>query len=257
MTAMPVARCEVFGVAVDVVDQAAAIERIIALARSGAGGTVVTPNLDHAIRLRRDAGLRAAYRGAALILADGMPLVWASRLRGPVLPARVAGSDLIEPLARAAAAAGLSLFLFGTTLPVLCRAARHLVALSPGLVIAGAYAPPFGFEADPGAEIEARQVLAEARADIVLLALGTPRQELWAARWRADGGAGVLLCIGAGLDFLAGAQPRAPRALRGLGLEWLWRALRDPFRLGPRYLRNLLWLPLLLAEQLVGRRPSG
>jgi len=248
------ARTEVFGVAVDVVDPAAALERIVALAREGSGGYVVTPNLDHAVRLRSDAALRAAYDGAALVLADGMPLVWASRLRGPALPARVAGSDLIEPLAAAAAGAGLSLFLFGTTLAVLCTAARRLAAGAPGLRIAGIHAPPFGFESDPEANREALAAVAAARPDIVLLALGSPKQELWAARWRHECGAGVLVCIGAGLDFLAGAQARAPRPLQRLGLEWLWRALGDPRRLGPRYLRNLLWLPRLLAEQLVGRR---
>jgi len=249
-------KSRVFGIAVDVLDTAEAIRRILADCRARRGGYVVTANLDHAIKLRGDRAFRAAYDGARLVLADGMPLVWASRLRGPALPERVAGSDLVRPLCAAAARQGCSVFLLGTTLPALAAAARRLCAESPALVIAGAYAPGGGFSAESpeNAEIAAR--LQSARPDLLLLALGAPKQELWARRWAGTTGIGMAICVGAGLDFIAGHQQRAPRWLRRLGLEWLHRALSQPARLGPRYLRNLLWLPRLLLEQLISRHSS-
>jgi len=243
----------VFGVEVDAIDAAAAIDRIVEWCREGTRGYVVTANVDHTIMLRRDAAFRAAYSGALMVVADGAPLVWASRLGGLRLPERVAGSDLVRPLCAAAARDGLSVFLLGTTLETLARAAQRLVAASPDLQIAGVYAPPFGFGPDAPENAEVAGVLATCRPDILLIALGAPKQEIWAHRWVERLDVHVALCVGASLDFIAGSQTRAPIWLQKVGLEWLHRALSQPARLGPRYLRNLIWLPRLFAEQILSR----
>ena len=252
------ARTHVFGVDIDVIDAKGAVARIVGWCRDGARGYVVTANVDHTLILRRDPAFRAAYAGARMVLADGNPLVWASRLPGPGdgprLPERVAGSDLIRPLCAAAARDGLSVFLLGSTLDTLAGAARRLAAETPALQIAGVYAPPFGFGPDAAENAEIAAFLAGVRPDILLIALGAPKQEIWAHRWIARLEIRIALCVGASLDFIAGTQVRAPRWVRSLGLEWLHRALSQPARLGPRYLRNLIWLPRLIAEQLLANR---
>ena len=163
---MSAVRTEVLGTSVDVLDLAGAVRRIVELRVRGEGGCVVTPNLDHAVRLREDQIFRAAYDNASLVLADGMPLVWVSRLGDRPLPGRVAGSDLILPLCAAAAAQGLKLFLFGSRFESLCACARRLHGRFPGLEISGVYSPPQGFRAGSPAEAEVLEMLALSPAKV-------------------------------------------------------------------------------------------
>jgi N-acetylglucosaminyldiphosphoundecaprenol N-acetyl-beta-D-mannosaminyltransferase len=237
-------RRRILNVDVHCLDQAQAIGEILEWCDSGTSGVVVTPNLDHVLKLESHAGFRAAYERARMVLADGAPLVWASRLIGTPVP-HVPGSDLIQPLCAAAAARGHSVFLLGTTLDALAKAARRLVRDNPGLVIAGVYSPPFGFEKSPAELALIDEVINVARPNIVLAALGAPKQEIWASTAIDRIDANAVLCIGAGLDFIAGSLKRAPRAVRAAGLEWLWRALSEPRRLGRRYLKILLHVPVL------------
>lgn len=216
-------------------------------AGSAQAQNVFTLNLDHIVKLRSDARFRAAYRRAGLITADGFPIVIACRLQGKRV-GRVAGSDLIEPISAEAARTGKSIYLFGSNLHVLVKASRVLRQRNPGLTIAGMSAPPQGF--DPTSE-DASRCLAAIRssgADLCFVALGAPKQELF-----SDHGKNVLsnvsfVCIGAGLDFIAGAQIRAPRWMQRYGMEWLWRAAGNPQRLLYRYLLCMGALPGLLAR---------
>lgn len=242
----PVGRTRIFGIDVDIVTVEQAIARILHWCVAGERHIVVTPNVDHALAYRRNPALRAAYARAGLVLADGMPLIWASRLGGPPLKERVTGSDLIEPLCRAAT--GRSVFLLGSSFPTLAAAAARLTRTGVG--IAGVYAPPYGEAFDEAENAAVVDMINSVRPDIVLVALGMPKQELWAVRNLDKLQTHAVLCIGAGLDYLAGAVSRAPEPFRRLGLEWLWRAASEPARLGPRYARNLLQLPLLFAGQL-------
>jgi N-acetylglucosaminyldiphosphoundecaprenol N-acetyl-beta-D-mannosaminyltransferase len=223
-------------------------------AGSGAAQNVFTLNLDHVVKMRNVATFRAAYRRAGLITADGFPIVLAGRLQGKRV-SRVAGSDLIAPISAEAARSGKSIYLFGSRLPVLIKASRLLYERNAGLTIAGVLAPPQGF--DPTSE-DARRCIAtigNSGADLCFVALGAPKQELF-----ADHGKSLLpnisfVCIGAGLDFIAGAQVRAPRWMQRWGLEWLWRAASDPQRLLYRYLLCMAALPGILARAaLVPRR---
>ena len=256
-----VEKTEVFGVAVDIVDMPAAVSRIMALADERKTGPsspalVVTPNLDHAVRLRHDTEFRATYAAADVVLADGLPLVLASRLGGgPRLPERVAGSDLVVPLCIAAARRRRSVFIIGTSLDVLSIACRGLVSTAPGLEIAGVYSPGMGFDATHPETEEALTMINAARPDLLFVALGSPRQELWATALRHRLDAGAIVCVGAAFDFLAGRPARAPRLLQRLCLEWLWRLAHDPARFAERYGRNLAYLPLLVLGQL--RQPAA
>jgi exopolysaccharide biosynthesis WecB/TagA/CpsF family protein len=195
---------------------------------------VCTLNLDHLVKLRADARFRKAYTKAEVVLADGFPIVTFAWCNGVALE-RAAGSDLIDPLCREAAAWGFPIYLFGTSLRTLCDAGRKLAATIPELEIAGAYAPPAEFEPDSEAADEAIAIIKQSGARICLVALGAPRQELFSAR-ALDATTGIAFVgIGASLDFIAGTQIRCPQILRRLNLEWAWRAASDPRRLALRY----------------------
>jgi N-acetylglucosaminyldiphosphoundecaprenol N-acetyl-beta-D-mannosaminyltransferase len=215
---------------------------------------VVTANLHHAVLLRESASFREAYSGARLIVADGMPLVWASRLWGPRLPGRVTGADLVRPLCTAAARDGLSVFLLGARRETVSRAARTLTEELPRLRVAGVHAPPLRFLEDEEAQAQAAQAVRACAPDIVFVGLGAPAQELWARRWSAELPLRAVVCCGAALEFLAGDKRRAPDVLQRLGLEWLFRALCEPRRLAGRYAVDLALLPRLLWEQVAHPR---
>jgi len=211
--------------------------------RTGRGFALATLNLDHLVKLATDRRFRDAYARHDLIVADGNPVVWLSRLaRRPV--GLVPGSDLVCPLAVIAAQEGVPLALVGSTRVALARASERLRRAAPGLRVAALISPEFGFDPEgEGAEALIDEIAASG-AGLCLLALGAPKQEILAARARARLPGIGFVSVGAGLDFLAGSQRRAPLWLRRLALEWAWRMLSDPLRLGPRYLRCALILPL-------------
>lgn len=243
-------RAEVFGFEIDPVDRGEAVRNVIELATTPGFSVVVTANLDHAVRVRRNHELRRLYDRAEIVLADGFPLVLASRLRGRGLPDRVTGADLILPLCLEASRRQLSVFVVGSTLRILSKACRKLRSQYPQLTIAGVYAPSFGFHPGHAESAQIVQMLDWVRPDIVFVALGSPKQEIWADAHRGVVAGGVFVCIGAGFDYLAGQPPRAPQLVQRLCLEWLWRLAHDPRRLAKRYAINLLYLPLLLIEHL-------
>lgn len=209
---------------------------------AGQGFTVATMNLDHLVKLRRSAGFRAAYRSHSHVVADGRPVVWLRRLAG--CPVELApGSELIMPLMAMAARKGVPVGFLGSTETTLRRAAERLAAQHPGLQVVAQVAPAMGFDPS-GAEADAAlQALARSGARLVLIALGAPKQELLAARAQAMLPHCGFVSVGAGLDFIAGTQRRAPKLMRLLALEWLWRLISDPRRLAGRYLRCFAVLP--------------
>jgi exopolysaccharide biosynthesis WecB/TagA/CpsF family protein len=247
-------RRRVYGVDVDVIDRAAAVARIVTLCRTKRGGVVVTPNLDHVLKLKRDDRFRRAYDAADLVLADGYPLVLTARLDGGPRLTRVTGADLIEPICAAAARNGLSVFMFGSTADVLDTASRLLRERHPGLRVAGLHAPPMGFEALADAQARAVAAIKAAAPDIVFVALGAPKAEIWAHAVRDTLGGATLLCIGASLDFIAGKRRRAPKLLSDIGLEWAWRMVSEPRRLGRRYLSIIAMMPALVANHAADMR---
>jgi len=223
-------------------------------AGSVAAQNVFTLNLDHVVKMRKDATFRAAYRRAGLITADGFPIVLACNLRGERV-SRIAGSDLIAPISAEASHSGKSIYLFGSNSQVLSEASRLLQERNPGLTIAGVFAPRRGF--DPTSE-DARRCIAtigNSGADLCFVALGAPKQELFADYAKRLLPNISFVCIGAGLDFIAGAQMRAPHWMQRWCLEWLWRAASDPQRLLYRYLLCMGALPgILVRAAFVPRR---
>jgi exopolysaccharide biosynthesis WecB/TagA/CpsF family protein len=215
---------------------------------------VFTLNLDHVVKMRKDGIFRAAYKRVGLITADGFPIVLACRLQGKRV-SRVAGSDLIAPISAEAARSGKSIYLFGSSLQVLMEASRLLLERNAGLTIAGVFAPPQGF--NPTSEDARRciETIGNSGADICFVALGAPKQELFSDYGKSLLPSTSFVCIGAGLDFIAGTQVRAPRWMQRWCLEWLWRAASDPQRLLYRYLLCMVALPGVLARAaLIPRR---
>jgi exopolysaccharide biosynthesis WecB/TagA/CpsF family protein len=243
----PAPLIDIAGVGLNIHGEAEAIGRVIAAARAGQSATLFTLNLDHLVKIDANPEFKRAYRQASFITADGFPIVKLARMQGTRLD-RVTGADLVVPLARAAALSRIPVHLFGSTDDVLQKAAEKLQSLAPGLSIAGMEAPPMGFEFTSGEASQAVRRIAGSGARICFVALGAPKQELFAdhAVRIADGV--VYVCIGAALDFLAGAQKRAPRLLSNIGLEWAWRLAHNPHRMARRYLNSGLYLLRYLAR---------
>ena len=219
-------------------DEPRFVRIIVDEAKAGRGGWVVTPNADIVRLADEDATLNDMVRSADALIADGMPLVWASRLQGTPLRSRVCGSDLIFSLPEAAAEAGLSVFLLGGTEGTELDTARTLHERNPGLRIVGTYSPPFGFERDPAELDTMRSRIAETRPNIVFVALGFPKGERLIQQLRDANPEAWWLGVGAAFDFVAGRYSRAPRWAQRHGLEWLFRMSQDPNRLVDRYIRR-------------------
>jgi exopolysaccharide biosynthesis WecB/TagA/CpsF family protein len=215
----------------------------------GRGFTVATLNLDHLVKLRRDAAFRDAYAATSLVVADGNPVVWLTRLQGLGV-GLVPGSELVEPLCAMAARLGVPVAMIGATQVALDAAAARLEARHPGLRVVLRHAPPFGYDPDGEAAAEDIRRIGGSGARLCFVALGAPKQERLAVRAaRALPGCGFV-SVGAGLDFLAGTQSRAPVWMRRLSMEWIWRLLHDPRRLAGRYAACIAILPLLVVDSL-------
>jgi N-acetylglucosaminyldiphosphoundecaprenol N-acetyl-beta-D-mannosaminyltransferase len=223
------------GMEVDRVDEREAVETILAARDRDRGGVVLTPNLEHLSTFRASPEVRDAFGAAELVVADGMPLVWASRLQRTPLPERVAGSDLIWSVSEAAARRGRSVFLLGGNPGAADRAAGVLRGHAPGLDVAGVACPRVGSADDAELRAAAARVGA-ARPDLVYVGLPLRKQIHAIARLRAAAPRSWFLGLGASLDFVAGDVQRAPRWMRRTGLEWTWRLAREPGRLWRRYL---------------------
>lgn len=223
-------------VPIDVVTFQQAMERIEALVDAKQGGSVFTPNVDHVVNVESDDVFAAAYQRASLSVADGMPLVWASKVLGQPLPERVAGSDLLEPTLQLAAKRGWRVFFLGAG-PGVAEKAAAVARERFGTNVVGTDSP--FVKLDDAAQIDriAHQ-LADSKAEIVMMAFGAPKQELLIDRIAERVKPAVMLGIGASLDFLAGTVKRAPAIMRSTGFEWLYRLSQEPGRLWKRYLVN-------------------
>ena len=220
---------------------------------SGAGFALATMNLDHLVKLRRAPGFRMAYRRHSHVVADGRPVIWLRRLAGQPVEL-MPGSELIDPLMAMAARHGVPAGFLGSTPEALARAAERLQAAHPRLQVVAQLSPPFGLDPEGAAADAALEALAASGARLVLVALGAPKQEILAIRALERMPGCGFVSVGAGLDFIAGTQRRAPGWMRGLALEWLWRLLGDPRRLFGRYLACFLILPGLTLAALRMRR---
>jgi N-acetylglucosaminyldiphosphoundecaprenol N-acetyl-beta-D-mannosaminyltransferase len=244
-------------VRVDALTAEDALHAVEVLLRAGEGGAVFTPNVDHIVLADENPRMREAYARASISLADGMPLLWAARLLGRPLPEKVSGSDFTPLLLERAAQRGWRVYFLGGAPGVAALARDKLRESLPQLQIVGVDAPTINVDdpAERRAEIVAR--IHAARPDIVLVALGAPKQEIWIDQVRGDLRPAVLLGVGASLDFVAGTVPRAPQWVSKAGLEWAFRLSREPRRLWRRYLVRDPKFLVILGRALVERARAG
>jgi exopolysaccharide biosynthesis WecB/TagA/CpsF family protein len=229
-------------ISVTAADRGALLAELERRMRTGRGFSLATLNLDHLVKIGRDPEFRSAYAAQTHVTADGNPIVWLCRAAGQKV-SLVPGSELVEPIAALAARHRVPVAMLGSTEDSLARAAEELGARCPGLEVVARIAPPMGFDpAGPGADA-AIETLRASGAGLCFLALGAPKQEIFAARAQDRLPQTGFLSIGAGLDFLSRQQTRAPSWMRALALEWLWRMAKDPRRLAGRYAACFAILP--------------
>lgn len=238
---------------IDPVTCADALGAVEDLVSRGEGGAVFTPNVDHIMIADENPRMKEAYARANLSLADGMPVLWASRLLGEPLPEKVSGSDFVPLLLERAAEHGWRVYFLGGAPGVAELARDKLLERLPSLQVVGIDVSRIGADDPPEQWRPLVERIRATRPHLVFVALGAPKQEIWIHAVREELRPAVLLAVGGSLDFVAGTIPRAPQWMSRSGLEWLFRLSREPKRLWRRYLVRDPKFAVLLGRALVAR----
>ena len=221
---------------VDNLTMTEAINEIDKLVQKRVPSYVVTPNVDHIVKLEKDEEFKNVYKNADLILTDGMPLIWISKLKGNPIKEKVSGSDLFPKVCKLASNKGYSIFLLGAAEGVADKAAEKLKNKYKGLNIAGTYSPSYGFEKKNDEIEKIVKIINECKPDILAVGLGAPKQEKFLYKYKDKLNVPISLAIGASIDFEAGNIERAPRWMQKSGLEWFYRLCKEPKRMFRRYI---------------------
>ncbi|MEM9418253.1 MAG: WecB/TagA/CpsF family glycosyltransferase [Planctomycetota bacterium] len=245
---------DLHGVNFDRLTEAQTVDFIMSHLENGQGGWVITSNLDHLLRAGRDSEFRTMLDECDLVVADGVPLIWASKLQGTPLPERVAGSSMVWTVAEAAAKRHKSVFLLGGDPGTADAAGEILVRKFPDLRLAGTFCPPMGFEKDPEQMEAMTRAVRESGADLVYVALGSPKQERLIREIRGILPDAWWLGVGISLSFICGEVRRAPVWMQQIGLEWLHRMVQEPRRLAKRYLIDGIPFAFVLISSSILRR---
>ncbi len=248
-SAPPITRncVKIWDVDFDVVSLQESIERIGQLIDRRQPSYAITANLNYVMLHSKDPSMRPITEGADLIVADGQPIVLRSRLASKQLPERVAGSQMIYDLAAQASRKGWRIYFLGGEAGVADECARRLVAMYPGLQVAGVESPPFrDLTEQEQAEQDAR--IQSSGADVLLVAFGQPKGERWIYQNYQRLGVPVSIQLGASFDFVAGTAIRAPEMWQKVGMEWFYRMVNDPRRMVPRYVANAWFLVKALCK---------
>ncbi|MEO3807821.1 WecB/TagA/CpsF family glycosyltransferase [Sphaerisporangium sp. B11E5] len=248
--APPAPRRELVGVAFDPLTMEQAVARCVTAVDNRENLTIGVVNAAKAVRMAEDALLRDSVTSCDLVVADGQAIVWASRLLGRPLPERVAGIDLFTSLMAEGARRGHSAYFLGARPEVLEKVVERVRAEYPGLRVAGGRD---GYFTDDDAPRVAAAIGA-ARPDLLFLGMTSPKKEIFLARYADDIKAGVVHGVGGSFDVLAGKVRRAPVPMQRLGLEWLYRFLQEPVRLGPRYLSTNTRFAWMVAKEYANDR---
>jgi N-acetylglucosaminyldiphosphoundecaprenol N-acetyl-beta-D-mannosaminyltransferase len=234
-----------------------ALGKIAELVDRGNGGAVFTPNVDHVVKAEKHVEFRRAYSRADLCLADGMPIVWASRLLGSSIPEKVSGSDLVVPLARLAAERRWRMYLLGGGPGVAAEAGEKL-ARELGVEVVGTDSPLVRSDGGTDHPDQLLKRLRAARPALLLVALGAPKQELWIDRFAGELRPAVAIAVGGSLDFIAGRVKRAPPWMSRAGLEWLFRLAQEPRRMWRRYLlEDPMFAAIVVRSRRAARRQTS
>ena len=235
-SADPIDVIEIRGMPIHSISLQQTVQYIVDSCRAELGGWVVTPNLDILRRFKRSASFRNLVATSTLNVADGMPLVWASRIKGQPVPGRVNGTDLMVELCKAAPEPGLSVFFLGGNTGTADRTANEMEERFPGLEVAGTHCPDFGFESDMEALDWIVDEIAAAQPDIVFVGLGSPKQDVLINMLRLKFPKIWWLGVGVSFSFVAGELVRAPDWAKKSGFEWIFRLFVEPKRLAKRYI---------------------
>lgn len=220
---------------VDNITMEEAVQRIDELISQRNSAYVVTPNLDHIVIMEKDKKFHEIYNNADLVVTDGKPLIWISKLLGTPIKEKISGSDLFPKMCSMCANRGYSIFILGAAEGVADKAAENLKASYSELNIVGTYSPPIGFENN---EIELKKIaslIEQTRPDVLAVSLGSPKGEKFIYRHLKEYNIPLSISIGATIDFEAGNVKRAPKWMADHGFEWLYRITQDPKRLIKRY----------------------
>ena len=240
-------RTRVWDVPFDHITMKRAVNHIGALIACGKPSYVITANLNYVMLHHRDADIGPITEGAAMIIADGQPIVWRSKIGRDPLPERVAGSEMIHHLAQRCSEQGWGIYFLGGEPGVAAKCAERLVEQHPGLIVSGVESPPFRKLTDEE-QAEQDQRIQNSGAKILLVAFGQPKGERWIHEHHERLGVPVSIQLGASFDFIAGTAKRAPEVWQKIGLEWFYRMMSDPRRLVPRYAANARFLLKVLIE---------
>lgn len=213
-----------------------AIRKIDKLITKKKPSYVVTPNVDHIVKLEKDMEFKKVYKNANLILTDGMPLIWISKMYGSPIKEKISGSDLFPKVCDLASQKGYKIFLLGAAEGVANKAANNLVEKYKGLNVVGTYSPSYGFESKENEIEHIIKIINEKKPDILAVGLGAPKQEKFLFKYRDRLNVPVSLAIGASIDFEAGNIKRAPKWMQDTGLEWFYRLCKEPKRMFKRYI---------------------
>jgi N-acetylglucosaminyldiphosphoundecaprenol N-acetyl-beta-D-mannosaminyltransferase len=239
-----IGRFAVAGVPVSLLNMKIACDEALRLCRAGSGGYCIFRDMNGIVGANDDPSLLSAHKKAAMVAPDGMPLVWLARAQGFSWVDRVYGPDFMLEFCQLSQQAGLRHYLYGSSSYVLDRLQNELLSVFPGLVICGSYSPPMRSTGEASHLDDVERIRA-ANPDIVWVGLGTPKQELWMQANAPHLGRAVLMGVGAAFDFHAKVKRQAPRVMQRMGLEWSFRLMTEPKRLGKRYLVGIprfLWL---------------
>ncbi len=213
-----------------------AIERIEQLILEKKPSYVVTPNVDHIVKLEDDEEFQNVYKEADLILTDGMPLIWISNFKGIKIKEKLSGSDLFPKVCDLASKKGYKVFLLGAAEGVAAKAAENLKDKYDGLNVVGTYSPSYGFEKNKEEIEKIIEMINTVKPDVLAVGLGAPKQEKFLYNYKNRLNVPVSLAIGASIDFEAGNINRAPKWMQSSGLEWFYRLCKEPKRMFKRYI---------------------
>lgn len=229
------ARIKFMNICIDNLTMSETLNEIDKLIQKKICSYVVTPNVDHIVRLEKDEELQKVYKNASLILTDGKPLIWISKWYKTPIKEKISGSDLFPKVCELAANKNYTMYLLGAAEGVADTAAKNLMKKYPGLNVVGTYSPPFGFEKNEQEMIKIKTQIQEVHPDILIVGLGCPKQEKFMYYHCKELGVPISFGLGASIDFEAGNIKRAPKWMSNHGLEWLYRFSKEPKRLFKRY----------------------
>lgn len=243
-------KIKVFGITIDNISIESTLKRIDESLLNHQKGIVVTPNVDHVVKLKNDLEFKRIYDEAFLVLNDSTILKRSAMLLGHKMKDKISGSDLFLILCEHAEIRNYKVYFLGGMPGVADKAAVNLLKRLPKLKIVGTYSPPFGFEKDEDECKKIVHLINDVKPDILFIGLGAPKQEKFADKYYRDYHSCISLCVGASFDFQAGSIKRAPMILQKIGLEWFYRFYKEPKRLFKRYFVDDMRFFCIFAKEL-------